>query len=239
MTAPIGELDRVLLEHGFRRVAGVDEAGRGALAGPLVAAAVILPPGWMPEGLRDSKLLTPLQRDRLYDEITERAVAWAVRRVTPQRLDRVGLQRANVIALTRAVAKLEVEPDYVLADGRFRLRLPVASCNVVKGDMVSSSIAAASILAKVTRDRMMVRLSRRVPGYGFAEHKGYSCPSHRRALEQLGPSEVHRRCFATVAQLAIDLDDGTPMEGELGTPMEGELGTPMEGGLGQKGELEW
>lgn len=208
MEVSLGVPDRRLVAEGFHRVAGVDEAGRGALAGPLVAAAVILPPDWMPAGLKDSKLLTPRQRDRLFAEITEHAVAVAVRRITPARLDRVGLQRANIIALTRAVAKLEVRPDYVLADGRFPLRLPVPSCNLIKGDMISAAVAAASIVAKVSRDRKMVRMARRYPGYGFAGHKGYSCPVHRAALSELGPSDIHRRCFSTVSQLTLELDGG-------------------------------
>ncbi|MDX1660043.1 MAG: ribonuclease HII [Nitriliruptorales bacterium] len=201
----VGAIEEVLRPSGFRLIAGVDEAGRGALAGPLVAAAVVLPPDWIPDGLRDSKLLTPLQRDRLYDEITAKALGWATRRVRPATIDEHGLQRANITALQRALAKLEVDPDYVLVDGLFTLRLRTPSLRVIKGDRVSANVAAASVVAKVTRDRMMVRLARRFPAYAFESNKGYGAPEHLRALDRVGPSRVHRRCFAPVAQLRLDL----------------------------------
>lgn len=210
MTLPLGHLDAVLRDRGFRLVAGVDEAGRGALAGPLVAAAVVLPPDWVPEGLRDSKLLTPKQRDRLYDEIHAGALAVGVKRITNERLDRIGLQAANIRALQVALRKLDVDPDYVLVDGLFRLRLRVPSLRVIKGDRVSANVAAASVIAKVTRDRMMKRLARRHRGYGWERNKGYSAPEHLEALDRLGPSPAHRRCFATVAQMRLTFDDPTP-----------------------------
>lgn len=202
MTAPLGGLEAALASQGFRYVAGTDEAGRGALAGPLVAAAVVLPHGWVPEGLRDSKLLTARQRSRLYDEIRANAVAVAVKRVTPERLDVVGLQRANLSALRESVAKLDVTPDYVLVDG-FSLRLDTPSLRVVKGDMVCASVAAASVIAKVTRDRHMIRMAKRYPGYGFERHKGYAAAEHVDSLERLGPTPIHRHCFVRVAQLRL------------------------------------
>jgi ribonuclease HII len=210
VTLPIGHLEDVLHDRGFRVVAGVDEAGRGALAGPLVAAAVVLPAGWVPEGLRDSKLLTARQRDRLYDEIHAGALAVGVKRITNERLDRIGLQTANIRALQVALRKLDLTPDYVLVDGLFRLRLRVPSLRVIKGDRVSANVAAASVIAKVTRDRMMTRLARRYRGYGWERNKGYGAPEHLEALDRLGPSPAHRRCFATVAQLRMTFDAPAP-----------------------------
>lgn len=211
MTLAVGHLEDILASRGFTVVAGVDEAGRGALAGPLVAAAVILPPGWVPEGLRDSKLCTPLQRDRLYDEITGSALAVGVTRISNERIDRIGLQTANIRALQRALRKLERSPEYVLVDGTFRLRLRTPSLRVIKGDGVSANVAAASIIAKVTRDRIMLRLARRHRGYGWERNKGYGSPEHHDGLDRLGPSPAHRRCFASVAQLRLVLEDRGPV----------------------------
>lgn len=200
--APTGHYESVLHGQGFGTVAGADEAGRGALAGPLVAAAVVLPVGWVPDGLNDSKLVPPAERERLYDEIVANAVAVGVYRVSHRRLDDIGLQRANITALRRAFGKLGVPPDFALVDG-FRLRrMPCPTLKVVKGDQVCTSVAAASIVAKVTRDAIMVRADRRYPGYGFANNKGYRAPEHLSALRRLGPCEIHRRCFAPVADAA-------------------------------------
>jgi ribonuclease HII len=199
-------VDEQVRAAGFGTVAGCDEAGRGALAGPLVAAAVVLPPDWIPDGLTDSKLLSAAQRERLYREIRRHALAVGVRRVQPERIDRIGLQRANVEALQLALRKLDVAPDYVLVDGLFRLRIHTPHLRVIKGDRVSASIAAASIVAKVTRDRTMVRMARRYPAYGWDRNKGYGAAEHREALERHGPTPLHRRCFAPVAQLRLDLD---------------------------------
>ncbi len=210
-----GALDDELHAAGFTRVAGCDEAGRGALAGPLVAAAVVLPPGWMPDGLTDSKLLTRLQRERMYGEIVERAVSWSVRRISNTRLDRIGLQPTNISALREALSGLDVAPDYVLVDG-FRLpRLSAPTLRVYKGDMVSAAVAAASVIAKVTRDRMMVRYARRHPGYGFERNKGYGAQEHRDGLAELGPCAIHRRCFAGVAAMIAAEQSATATTGEL------------------------
>lgn len=198
MSPPAGDLETVLNGRGFRLVAGADEAGRGALAGPLVAAAVILPPGWVPDGLDDSKLVSPIERERLYGEITEHAVSIGVYRISHDRLDRIGLQRANLGALRAALNKLEPRPDYALVDGFGLDRTPMPCLRVVKGDEVCTSVAAASIIAKVTRDRIMVRAERRYPGYGFASNKGYRAPEHLRALQEIGPCGWHRRSFAPV-----------------------------------------
>ncbi|MDQ3932735.1 MAG: ribonuclease HII [Actinomycetota bacterium] len=201
MIAPTGNYEAVLNRQGFGLVAGADEAGRGALAGPLVAAAVILPCGWVPEGLNDSKLLTALQRERLYAEILEHAVSCGVFRTSCKRLDAVGLQRANLAALRGALRKLDPKPDYILVDGFALARMPVPCLRVVKGDQVCTSVAAASVVAKVTRDRIMLRAHRRYPGYDFANNKGYRAPAHLEALRRLGPCEIHRRCFAPVSQV--------------------------------------
>lgn len=201
-----GELEGLLRSRGFTSIAGCDEAGRGALAGPLVAAAVVLDPRAVPDGLRDSKLLTALQRERLHAEILDAALAVGIRSVSPERVDRIGLQRANVEALQLALRKLDVEVDYVLVDGLFKLRLHTPHLRVIKGDCVAACVSAASIVAKVTRDRKMVRLARRYPVYGFETHKGYAAPGHLEALEAHGPSPIHRRCFEPVAQRC-----GTPV----------------------------
>jgi ribonuclease HII len=180
---------------GFEHVAGADEVGRGALAGPLFAAAVILPPGCELPGLKDSKLCTKLQRERLATSIKEVALAYSIVRVQHGSIDRRGLQRSNLQALRKAVTSLEVEPDYVLVDC-FRLkRLAYPALGVKKGDAVSRSVAAASILAKVERDASMRRYHRRYPEYGFASNVGYGTRHHWRALQRYGPSPVHRRSF--------------------------------------------
>ncbi|MDQ3957904.1 MAG: ribonuclease HII [Actinomycetota bacterium] len=190
-----GLLEARLEGAGFERVAGADEVGRGALAGPLVAAAVILPPGTCIEGLRDSKMCTSLQRERLARQIKEVALAWCVVRVGPEKIDRNGLQRCNLEALRRALKGLAEEPDYVLLDA-FRLRRAAwPSLGVKKADAVSKNVAAASILAKVQRDRSMRRYHRRHPQYGFATNVGYGTREHWRALQQYGPCEIHRRSF--------------------------------------------
>lgn len=189
-----------LRQVGFARVAGCDEAGRGALAGPLVAAAVILPAGCPIEGLADSKLLTPERRQELAAQIRECALEVTVVRAGPDTIDRVGLQRTNLSLLARALRLLPGGFDYGLADG-FPLSdsLPGPVLGVRKGDQVVSCVAAASIIAKVTRDRIMVGAARRYPGYGFQRHKGYGTDEHWAALRELGPSAYHRYSFAGVA----------------------------------------
>ena len=185
---------------GFARVAGCDEAGRGALAGPLVAAAVVLPEGCAVEGLADSKLLAPARRAELDAEIRAVAVSFAVVRVGPERIDRTGVHIANLALLAKALRSLPGGYDYALSDG-FGLRheVPAPVLGVRKGDQVAQCVAAASILAKVARDRMMVRAARRYPGYGFERHKGYGTDEHWAALLAIGPSPYHRRSFTGVA----------------------------------------
>lgn len=188
--------ERALGRRGLAPVAGVDEAGRGACAGPLVAASVILDRPI--EGLADSKLLTPKRREACFELIQQRAVATSVVVIEAAECDELGLHRANIAALRRALARLECEPAYVLTDGFGVDGLGVPGLAVWKGDRVSASIAAASVIAKVTRDRIMGFLHEDYPQYDFAEHKGYSTPRHDQALRAHGPCPQHRMTYANV-----------------------------------------
>jgi ribonuclease HII len=191
----IDQYERRLRAEGFALIAGVDEAGRGALAGPLLAAAVILPAGFDVAGLRDSKQLTRLQRDHWYGRITAGAVAFAVCRAFPSRIDHRGLHVSNLKLLRQALNRLPVSPDFVLTDG-FRLRaMRFPNLSVKKGDAVCASVAAASVVAKVTRDRMMDRYHRRFPVYGWDQNRGYGTAEHREAIARFGPSPIHRMSF--------------------------------------------
>ncbi len=194
--------EAALRAQGFGRIAGVDEAGRGALAGPLVAAAVIIPDGFETAGIRDSKQLTAKQREEQFARIVD-GCAVAVAKAEAPALDRRGLHRSNIALLRRAARALDPEPDYALTDGFPVPRMPCPALAVKKGDAVSASVAAASIVAKVTRDRIMVRLDRRYPAFGFAHNKGYGTPDHWVALEEHGPTPVHRLSFAGVGQPAL------------------------------------
>lgn len=196
----LGRFERELRAQGFTRIAGVDEAGRGALAGPLVAAAVILPADFDLDGLADSKALTPAEREELYGRILGGALAWSIRRCSPGRIDRRGLHRMNLWLLRRCVRTLPVEPDYVLTDGFSVGRLPIPTLSIRKGDAVVASVAAASILAKVTRDRVMDRYHRRFPEYGFDRNRGYGTREHLAAIREHGPCSIHRRSFAGVGE---------------------------------------
>ncbi len=206
VTDASGLLELRLSECGFERVAGVDEVGRGALAGPLVAAAVILEPGTEIDGLRDSKMCTRLQRERLVRVIEERAIAVSVVRIYPAKIDRIGLQRCNLMAMRKALSTLGVSPEYVLVDGFPIKRLRVPSLAVKKADAVSTSVAAASIVAKVHRDAAMRRYAKRFPEYGFSSNVGYGTRHHWRALKEHGPCEIHRRSFYGVTGFPQDLD---------------------------------
>lgn len=178
-----------------RTVAGVDEAGRGCLAGPVAAGAVILDPGRPIRGLRDSKKLTEKRREELFAEIREKSVAWSVAMTGPGEIDRTNILRAALRAMEKAVAGLSVAPDFVLVDGNARISLAVEQKTVVGGDDRCASIAAASIVAKVTRDRLMKELETEYPGYGFSRHKGYPSKEHRESLRRLGPCPIHRKSF--------------------------------------------
>jgi ribonuclease HII len=191
-----------LRRRGFTAIAGTDEAGRGACAGPLVAAACVLPAGRRGRvpGLADSKLLNPATREEVYAEVVDRAVAWSVVSVPVGELDARGMHVTNIEALRRAVRALEPGPDYVLSDGFPVSGLSQPSLAVWKGDRVAACVAAASVLAKVTRDRVMVELDGRFPEYGFAEHKGYITDVHSAALDRHGPCSEHRMRFVNVAR---------------------------------------
>lgn len=199
-------MESALVRCGLGPVAGVDEAGRGPCAGPLVIAACILGPKPHPslDRLDDSKKLTEKTREELYEVITRRALAWSVVEVPAAEIDAIGIHVANIEGMRRAVAGLSLAPGYVLTDG-FRVPgLPVPSLPVIGGDGAAACIAAASILAKVTRDRIMVKLDQEIPGYGFAVHKGYNTPTHLAALRDRGPCPQHRRSWANVAAVAGD-----------------------------------
>jgi ribonuclease HII len=194
-------LERALQRRGFELVAGADEAGRGACAGPLVVGAVVLPPGKRGEidGLTDSKLLTAATRERLYAEVVARALAWSVVVIEPGEVDGRGLHVCNLAGMRRALASLSVVPQYVLTDGFPVPGLAAPGLAVWKGDQVAACVAAASIVAKVTRDRIMVDLHSQWPAYGFDEHKGYATPEHSAALKSHGPCPHHRFSYANVA----------------------------------------
>jgi ribonuclease HII len=217
--------ERALRRVGLDPVAGVDEAGRGACAGPLVAAAVVLPEGARGQvpGLADSKLLTAAARERCYTQVLRRASSWSVVVIDPDECDRLGMHVANVEALRRCVAKLDVAPAYVLTDGFPVDGLGVPGLAMWKGDRVSGCIAAASVVAKVTRDRLMAALHDSYPAYDFATHKGYITAAHAAALAEHGPCAVHRRRFINVRRAAQGLLD--PGEEKDGT--EPAAGTPV------------
>lgn len=189
--------ERALLKRGIWPVAGCDEAGRGPLAGPVVAAAVILDPDRIPKGIDDSKRLTAEEREELFDKICATS-SFAVAYASPARIDRDNILRASLWALARAVAALPEAPKHVFVDGRDRLATSCDCEAVIGGDGLVKSIAAASIIAKVTRDRLMRALAEDCPGYGFETHKGYAVPEHLEALDRLGPSVHHRSFFAPV-----------------------------------------
>lgn len=213
--------ERALARRGLTPVAGADEAGRGACAGPLVVAAVVLPPGARGQvpGLADSKLLTPLARERVYAQVVRRAAAWSAVVIPPQEVDRIGLHVANVTGMRRALAQLSVLPSYVLTDGFPVPGLDVPGLAVWKGDRVAACIAAASVVAKVTRDRLMVALHERFPAYEFATHKGYCTPEHQAALLANGPCPEHRFSYVNVRgalMRSVDITDHDPDTVELG-----------------------
>jgi len=208
--------ERALRRVGIELVAGVDEAGRGACAGPLVAGAAILKPGKSGEisGLADSKLLTEKARERVYAQVLKKALAWSVVVIESDECDRLGMHVANVEALRRAVALLHVSPEYVLTDGFPVDGLGVPGLAVWKGDRVAACISAASVLAKVTRDRIMVELDRHHPAYDFKTHKGYITDVHAAALTEHGPSPVHRMRFVNVRR-AAGLEPLDPVQEEI------------------------
>jgi ribonuclease HII len=189
--------------RGALRIAGLDEVGRGPLFGPVVAAAVILPRGCHLHGLNDSKKLTEKKRNELDREIRATAVSWAIAAVDAEEIDRINIRQASLLAMRRAVEQLALSPDFLLIDGRDTIDWDCPQQAVIKGDGTSFSIAAASVIAKVYRDRLIVELDREYPGYGLAQHKGYPCPAHLEALERLGPTPLHRKSYHPVAQAVL------------------------------------
>ncbi len=192
---PNYEYEQKHYAEGFTAVCGCDEAGRGPLCGPVVAAAVILPVGCEIEGLNDSKKLTEKKRERLFDIIKEKAVAFAICEASPEEIDEINILNASMLAMRRAVEALAVKADFALIDGNCSRGFEIPTETVVKGDAKSCSIAAASILAKVTRDRGCIELDAAYPEYGIAKHKGYPTKEHMDAVREHGPSPIHRKSF--------------------------------------------
>ena len=188
-------LESELSEQGFSAVCGVDEAGRGPLCGPVVAAACILPMGLVIEGLNDSKKLTAKKREALYDFICENAIAYCIAEASVEEIDSLNILEADLLAMRRAIDGLSVKADFALIDGNIARDFQIPARAVIKGDATSPSIAAASILAKVTRDRQCTELDRAYPQYGIAKHKGYGTKAHIEALRTYGPSPIHRKQF--------------------------------------------
>jgi len=192
--------------QGALRIAGLDEVGRGPLFGPVVAAAVILQRGCRLDGLNDSKKLSVKKRYELDVEIRANAVAWAIAAVDAETIDRINIRQASLLAMRRAVEQLALSPDYLLIDGRDTIDWECPQQAVIHGDATSFSIAAASVLAKVHRDRLLLEFDREFPGYGLAHHKGYGSPEHLSALARLGPTPLHRRSFSPVMQTVLQFD---------------------------------
>ena len=198
---PTLTLETVLIQQVNGPVCGVDEAGRGPWAGPVSAAAVILNPDDLPQGVDDSKVLTAQKREALEIEIKARAVAWGVGFASVEEIHELNILHATGLAMCRAIEQLAVQPVAALVDGAYRFKLPCDVQTVVGGDGLSLSIAAASILAKTARDRLMVELDAQYPGYGFASHKGYNAPVHQAALKAMGPCPAHRRGWSPIRAL--------------------------------------
>ena len=206
--------ENALYESGYHSIAGVDEAGRGPLAGPVVAAAVILHRDVPIPGVNDSKKLSESRREYLYEEIVQQCVGYAVGIISNEAIDRLNILRASLEAMKLAILRLPIEPDYILIDGLYCPDVHMAMNALPHGDSLSLSIAAASIVAKVTRDRIMRKLDRAYPQYGFVRNKGYPTPEHLATLDKFGPCKIHRRSFGPVTkklyQLEIPLSDRTP-----------------------------
>jgi ribonuclease HII len=200
-------LEEAARARGLLRIAGIDEVGRGPLFGPVVAAAVILAPGFHFQGLTDSKKLSEKKRTELDAEIRANAVCWAIAEVDAETIDRINIRQASLLAMRRAVEQLPLGPDFLLIDGRDTIDWNCPQKAVIRGDATSFSIAAASVLAKVHRDRLLVALDSQYPGYGLAQHKGYPCPAHLTALARLGPTPLHRKSYHPVAQVALQFPE--------------------------------
>ena len=226
--AGLWSYEQALARVGLAPVAGADEAGRGACAGPLVVAAVVLPPGRRGEipGLADSKLLTAAARARVYAQVVDRATTWSVIVIGPDEIDRRGLHVMNLGGMRRALAGLAVRPRFVLTDGFPVPGTGLPGLAMWKGDRVAACVAAASVVAKVTRDRIMTELHETYPWYGFDLHRGYCTPEHQEALARHGPCQVHRFSYVNVAAAA-------------GRPMTGTAPPSADPGVGDDGDHHW
>lgn len=199
------ELATEYYNKGYKLIAGVDEVGRGPLAGPVCAAAVILPEDLTIDGVDDSKKISEKKRERLYDEIIEKAISWAVVFVEPETIDEINIRQATHLAMQRAVDKLDKKPDFLLVDGNDKIAFNDTPCEyIVKGDAKFQCIAAASIVAKVTRDRYMCEMDGVYPGYGFAKNKGYGTKQHMMGIREIGLTPIHRKTFITNKVLGIE-----------------------------------
>jgi ribonuclease HII len=196
-------IESTLIASGIKQIAGVDEAGRGPCAGPLVVAAVILKDPFAPElsKVRDSKELSEKVREELFDVVIEQALSYSIIDISVAEIDEFGLHKSNLEGMRRAINSLDIAPDYVLTDGYPIAGLAIPNLAVWKGDQVAISISAASILAKVYRDRELIKLDAKYPGYGLAKHKGYITAAHTKALNELGVTDIHRKSFANIAAL--------------------------------------
>ena len=212
MAADLWAFERALRAEGYARIAGVDEAGRGPLAGPVVSAAVILPPAFDAAGINDSKQLTARQRARLYDHIYAHAQSVGIGIVDPLEIDRINILQASRLSMVMAVANLKPSPDYLLIDGNVGIAADCAQQPVVQGDARSVSVAAASIVAKVTRDRLMCRYHEAFPQYGFDRHKGYPTAAHCAAIARHGPCPIHRRSFKRVCEYLPGPTESAPTD---------------------------
>lgn len=204
------EYEEALEDRGYKYVAGVDEVGRGPLAGPVVVAAVILPMGLRIKGINDSKKLSEKKREELYKQIMKEALAVSVAYVYEDEIDKINIYEATKKGMLEAVDKLQIKPEHVLIDAMPLAELKIEHTSIIHGDALSASIGAASIIAKVTRDHFMEKMDHKYPNYGFKKHKGYCTKEHLEALEKYGPCEIHRKSFAPVAkfyqkQLSFDL----------------------------------
>lgn len=211
------KLERSARRRGALLIAGLDEVGRGPMFGPVVAAAVIFPKGCNLPGLTDSKKLTEKARSEFDREIRASAVAWAIAAVDVETIDRINIRNASLLAMRLAVEQLALTPDYLLIDGVDTIDWPCQQQAVVQGDSISLSIAAASVLAKVHRDRLLIELDSQYPGYGLARHKGYCSAEHLQALARLGPTPLHRKSFSPVAQTMLQFDDEGVLEAAVET----------------------
>lgn len=189
------EYEKMYKEQGYTAICGVDEAGRGPLAGPVYAAAVILPEGLLIEGVNDSKKLTEKKREELFDVIKEKAAAYCIASASVEEIEELNILGATMLAMKRAVEGLSVKADFAMIDGNKKPPLEIPCEAIVKGDAKSESVAAASILAKVSRDRYMLEMAEKYPVYSFEKHKGYGTKAHREAIKEYGPSEIHRMSF--------------------------------------------